>query len=310
MSTAPGQDATVDAIIARVRAVYGRWRRDTPVAQMRADWDALFWRDEIPASRQDLLANGVDVRWIAAHGASHDRVLIYFHGGGYTMGSATSHHDLIARISQAANCRVLGVNYRLVPETVFPAALDDAIAVYRWLLDQGLPAVQIALAGDSAGGGLAAACLLAIKQQGLPMPGAAVLLSSLLDLEANAASYITRADADPFHQRPMILALAKRYLGAAGDPRNPLASPIHGDLRGLPPLLLQTGDRETGRDETVDFAAKARAAGVEVDVQVYDGMIHVFQQFASELPQAREAIDDIGRFLRKHLPIKVGDSKQ
>lgn len=294
-------DPAVEAVIARIRAVYAGWRRSTPVAQMRADWDALFWRDEVPATVTPVDAAGVAARWIVAEGASDDRVLVYFHGGGYTMGSTRSHHDLIVRLSRAGNCRALGVDYRLLPEAGFPAPIEDGLAVYRWLLDQGLNASSIAIAGDSAGGGLAAALLLVIREQRLPMPGAAVLLSAWLDLEANAASYQTRAAADPIHQRPMILALASRYLGEQGNPRDPLASPLYGELHGLPPLLIQTGDRETGRDDSTDFAARARAAGVEVELQVYDGMIHVFQQFASELPQARAAIEEIGRFLRARL---------
>lgn len=294
-------DPAVEAVIARIRAVYAGWRRSTPVAQMRADWDALFWRDDLPATVTPVDADGVEARWIVASGVSTDRVLIYLHGGGYTMGSVTSHHDLIARLSLASDCRALGVNYRLLPEAGFPAPVDDALTVYRWLLDQGVAPARIAIAGDSAGGGLGAALLLAIRDQQLPMPAAAVLLSAWLDLEANAESYQTRAAADPIHQRPMILALASRYLGEHGNPRDPLASPLYGELQGLPPLLIQVGDRETGRDDSTLFAARARAAGVEVEVEVWDGMIHVFQQFAAELPQARDAIEQIGRFLRKRL---------
>jgi len=286
----------IDRAIERVRAVYGRWRRSTPVEQMRQDWDALFGSDALPARMTPVNAGGVEACWIAHESARPDQVLVYFHGGGYKMGSVTSHRDLMARLSKAGRCRVLGVNYRLLPEHRFPAPLEDAAAVYRWLLAEGIAPAQIVLAGDSAGGGLAASTLLALKDQGLPLPAAAVLLSAWLDMSLGGASYETRAAADPIHQRPMLQAIAAQYLGEV-DPRDPRASPLFGDLRGLPPLLLQVGDRETGLDDSTAFAAKAREAGVHVELEVWDAMIHVFQQFPDELPEAQQAIDRIGAFL-------------
>lgn len=287
----------VEVAIARVRGVYGRWRRDTPISEMRADWDQLF-----PAPAQDVVlradnAAGVEVLWVIAPQAVPPRVLLYFHGGGYKLGSVTSHRDLMARIGAAAHCQVLGVNYRLAPETHFPAPVDDALAVYQWLIAAGVAPAQIAVGGDSAGGGLAAALLLCLRDRGSTLPAAAVLLSPWTDLTAQGESYATRAEADPIHQRAMILATARHYLGPDGDASNPLASPLFGSLAGFPPLLLQVGDRETGLDDSTRFAAKARAAGVRADLEVYDDMIHVFQQFADEIPQARRAIAAIGRFL-------------
>jgi len=298
MTTTP-----VDVAVERVRGVYGRWRRDTPISEMRADWDSLF-----PAPAQDVVlradsAAGVEVLWViappaaAAQESAPPRVLLYFHGGGYKLGSVTSHRDLMARIGAAAHCRVLGVNYRLAPEAHFPAPVHDALAVYEWLIAAGVPPAQIAVGGDSAGGGLAAALLLSLRDRGGALPAAAVLLSAWTDLTAQGESYTTRAEADPIHQRAMILATARQYLGPHGDACNPLASPLFGDLAGLPPLLLQVGDRETGLDDSVRFAAKARAAGVRADLEVYEDMIHVFQQFAADIPQARLAIAAIGRFL-------------
>lgn len=289
----------VEKVIARIQAVYSRWRRHTPIDTLRRDWDELFWADHLPCETQDRLANGVHVRWIRAQGADEARTLIYLHGGGYKMGSLTSHHDLMVRLSRAADCRVLGVNYRLLPDYRFPEPLVDVLAVYDWLLGQSYEPARIALAGDSAGGGLAAAALLALRDKGRPLPAAAALLSAWTDLSASGDSYQSRAAADPIHQRPMILALAEQYLGADGDPRAPLASPLFGDLAGLPPLLLQVGDRETGLDDSTQLAAKARAAGVAVELQVWPHMIHVFQQFAEELPEALEAIECIGAFLQR-----------
>jgi len=297
MSKSRSIDPAIERVIARVRAIYARWNRSTSIEQMRNDWDQAFWSDVVPVSTLAASANGVDVRWIVAEQARAERVLIYFHGGGYKMGSVVSHHDLMARLSHEAGCRVLGVNYRLLPEHTFPAPVEDACVAYDWVLDQGCKPQQIAFAGDSAGGGLVAASMLALRDRGRPLPAAGVMLSAWTDLEANGASYGTRAQADPFHQRAMILALARQYVGPNGNARDPLASPLHGSLHDLPPLLLQVGGRETGLDDSTLFAAKAQAAGVDARLEVWDDMIHVFQQFASELPEARQAITNIGVFL-------------
>ena len=216
-----------------------------------------------------------------------------------------SHRDLIAQIALASGCRVLAINYRLAPEHRFPAALDDAIAAYDWMLGQGLTPGNVAFAGDSAGGNLVLAAMLALRERGLPLPVSAVLMSPWTDLAATGASYVTRAEADPIHQRPMILALAKNYLGGQGDPRDPLVSPLYADLQGLPPLLIQVGDRETVLDDSVMLTDLARAAGVDVNLEVWDGMIHVFQMFGAELPEAHRAIASIAGFLNQHLHIKA-----
>jgi epsilon-lactone hydrolase len=287
----------IEGCIARVRSVYGGWSRNTSIAQMRADWDALFPLDETPATIDRVEAGGVDACWISAPGARQDLVLVYYHGGGYKLGSTASHRDLMARLSQAAGCRVLGLDYRLMPEFRFPAPIEDAVAAYRWLLDQGIASTHIAFAGDSAGGGMVPAAMLALRAQALPVPAAGVMLSALTDFETLGASYETRAASDPIHQRAMIQALAKLYLGTDGNRRDPYASPLYGDLRGLPPLLLQVGDRETGLDDSTRFAEAARAAGVDAQLEIWDGMIHVFQQFARELAEARQAIEHIGAFL-------------
>ncbi|PMX27454.1 MULTISPECIES: alpha/beta hydrolase [unclassified Pseudomonas] len=289
----------LEVVIARIQSVYGRWRRHTPVEEMRRDWDNLFWSDRVPCKIEDEVVDGVPVRWITAPDVRNDLVLIYLHGGGYKMGSLISHHDLMARLSVAADCRVLGVGYRLLPEHQFPAPVEDVLTVYNRILDLGYTPERLAIAGDSAGGGLAASTLLAIRDKGQRLPAAAVMLSAWTDLAAEGPSYETRASTDPIHQRPMIQALASQYLGVDGNLRDPLASALYGDLAGLPPLLLQVGDRETGLDDSTLFAEKARSAGVEVDLEVWNGMIHVFQQFAEELPEAREAIARIGDFLNR-----------
>ena len=302
--------APIDLAIERIRCVYRGWNRNTSVAQMRSDWDAAFESRIVPATCERVSAGGVDGEWIAPSGASQDKAILYFHGGGFRLGSVVSHRDLIARIADASGCRALAINYRLAPEHRFPAAPDDALAAYDWLLEHGLKPENIAFAGDSAGGNLVLAAMLRLRERGLPFPVAGVLMSPWTDLAAAGASYVNRADADPIHARPMILALAKNYLGPDGDPRDPLASPLYADLAGLPPLLIQVGDRETVLDDSTMFTEKARAAGVDVELQVWDGMIHVFQMFGAELAEARRAIEAIAGFLRQHLHIEADRSPQ
>ncbi|WP_050424885.1 alpha/beta hydrolase [Bradyrhizobium tropiciagri] len=292
----------VDRAIERLRAIYRGWTRDTTVAQMRSDWDEAFAGCPVPVTCQPVSTGGVDGEWLVPSGAARDKAMLYFHGGGFRIGSVASHRDLAGRIADASGCRVLSINYRLAPEHRFPAALDDALAAYQYLCDQGLRPADIALAGDSAGGNLVLAAMLAARDRGLPLPAAGALMSPWTDLAATGASYESRAEADPIHQRAMILALARNYVGKDGDVSDPLASPLYADLTGLPPLLVQVGDRETVRDDSTELVAKAKAVGVDVELQVWDGMIHVFQMFP-EIPQAREAIASIADFLRNHLHI-------
>lgn len=296
-------NAAIESVIARVKAVYGSWRRDTSVAQMRADWDQLFSATG-DASIEAVDCSGVACQWIAAPGARVDKVIVYLHGGGFQVGSLASHRELMAELSAEAGARVLGVGYRLAPEHRYPAALDDAIAVWDWLHMHGFRARDIALAGDSAGAGLALSTLLALQDKGQELPAAALLMSAWTDLTASGESYETRAAADPIHQRPMILSMARNYLGKAGDANDPLVSPLmatHAQLRGLPPMLLQVGDRETVLSDSEAFARKARNAGANARCEPWPGMIHVFQQFPAELHEARLALASAGHFLAAQL---------
>ena len=295
-------DAPVERVVARIQAVYSQWGRGTSVAQMRADWDAVFVAHASDCSFDIVDAGGVESVWIEAPNARPDRVVLYFHGGGFRLGSIHSHRDLMERISRAGAARVLGVSYRLAPEHSFPAPIEDALTTWRWLLAQNIAADRVIFAGDSAGGGLAISAMLAARQHNLPLPAGAVLMSAWTDLEANGGSYVTRADRDPIHQRGMILDMAKGYLGAGGNASDALASPLHGDLAGLPPVLVQCGGRETVLDDSIMFADKARAAGVAVDLEIEDDMIHVFQMFAAELDEGRAAIDRVGAFIKRHAP--------
>ncbi len=245
-------------------------------------------------------AGGVPAEWIAAPGADPQRVLLFFHGGGYYRGSIRTHREFAGRLSRACGATAVAIGYRLAPEHVFPAAVDDCVAAWRWLVAGGTAPGQIVVAGDSAGGGLALALLLTLRRANAPLPAAAVLLSPWTDLAQSGASMERNAAADPTIGKGYLDRFAQAYLGGA-DARNPLASPLHGDLRGLPPLLIQVGSVETLLDDSTRLAEKARAAGVPVDLQVWDGMFHVWQRHAAQLPEAQQAIDAIGAYVREAL---------
>src|ERR1700677_2995005 len=267
--------------------------------EMRANFEELGKNPPIPADikQEKVSAGGVPSEWIAAPNASADRVVLYLHGGGYVIGSVNTHRDLMARISRASGFRVLGVDYRLAPEHPFPAAVEDAVAAYRWLIAQGVQPSRIAVAGDSAGGGLTMATLVAIRDAKLPVPGAGVCLSPWVDLEGIGESMTTKASVDPVVQKQGLTAMAAAYLGGKA-PRTPLAAPLYADLQGLPPLLIQVGEAETLLDDSNRLAERAKAAGVKVTLEPWKDMIHVWQLFASFLPEGQEAIDGIGRYLR------------
>lgn len=290
------QGASVEDVIGTIRAVYGRWTRATSIAAMREDWDALFAPRAAPWPQHCVDAGGVPAEWIAPPDIRASRTILYLHGGGFRLGSIDSHRDLMQRLALATNARILAVAYRLCPEHRFPAALTDATQAWNWLssTDDG----PLCIAGDSAGAGLAVGTMLAARERGMPMPDAAFLMSPWVDLAATGASYVTQAASDPMHQRRMIVAMAKDYLGAEADLRNPEASPLYADLSGLPPLLIQCGGRDVILDDAREFARRARDAGAQVSLQIYDAMIHVFQMFG-ELAEAQDALNDAGVFLSR-----------
>jgi acetyl esterase/lipase len=273
------------------------------IAEMRAGLEALT--GALPPPRditlQPVDAGGVAAEWVSAKEARPDCTVLYLHGGGYALGSVRTHRMLVSGISRAARARVLSVNYRLAPEHPFPAAVEDGVAAYRFLLQAGTPPERVALAGDSAGGGLTVAVLLALRDAGQPLPAAAVCISPWFDLALTGESMRTRAELDPMVRPEQLQLMADIYLAGA-DPRTPLASPLHGELSGLPPMLIQVGTAEVLLDDSTRFSAAAREAGVDVTLETWDEMIHVWHAFAVILPEGRQAIDRIGEYLLTRLP--------
>jgi acetyl esterase/lipase len=242
---------------------------------------------------------GVAAEWVVAPGAEASRVLLYLHGGGYVVGSLNTHRELAGRLSRAAAARVLVIDYRLAPEHPYPAAVEDATTAYRWLLRHGATPARTVIAGDSAGGGLTVATLVALRDAGDPLPAAGVCLSPWVDLEGIGESMTTKAGVDPIVQKQGLLWFASLYLGGAA-PRTPLAAPLYADLRGLPPLLIHVGQAETLLDDAARLAERAKAAGVTVTLEAWEDMIHVWHLFAPMLPEGQQAVERVGEYIRQH----------
>ena len=244
-------------------------------------------------------AGGVPGEWISTPEAIGEKVLYYLHGGGYVMCSVNTHREMISRLARAAGARALAINYRLAPENPFPAAVADATVAYRWLLSTGVNPARVVIAGDSAGGGLTVATLLALRDADEPLPAAGICISPWVDMEGLGESMNTKAGVDPTVARDGIADMGKVYLGGA-DPRTPLAAPIYADLKGLPPLLIQVGTAEVLLDDSTRLAERAKSVGVDVILEPWEDMIHVWHSFAAMLPEGQQAIDRIGEFVRKH----------
>ena len=281
------------------------------------DWNAresiLHFRDQceegakrfgkIPEGMEvvPVLADGLRAEWIVPSGAGKDDVLFFVHGGGYVSGSCSDHRVHAAKFVKGANVAALLYEYRLAPEHTFPAALDDSVTAYRWLLSQGVAPSRIVFAGDSAGGGLCLATLLALKDKGIPLPAAAVALSPWTDLKCTGASYGTNAR-KCLSPEGTWTAFSKHYAGAH-DPGLPLMSPLYGDLHGLPPLLIYAGGDEILLDDAVRFAQKANEAGVDVTLRVGEGLFHCYPVCAPLFPEATRAMSEICAFIKAHLPV-------
>jgi epsilon-lactone hydrolase len=288
-----------DPEIAALRAVIAARPRASEIAQMRLDSDERGRNFGLAAdvTVQKVDANGVPAEWTATPDADASSAILYLHGGGYVLCSLDSHRHLAAEVGRASGTRTLAIDYRLAPEHPFPAPVEDTLAAYRYLLDGGIKAERIAMAGDSAGGGLVVAAMLAIREAGLALPACGWCISPWVDMEAQGASFTDRAEADPTVQKATIQMMAEWYLGGA-NPRHPHASPLHADLRGLPPLLIQVGAAETLLDDSVALARKAGASDVMVDLQIWPEMIHIWHLYFPMLSAGRRAIAAGGSFVR------------
>jgi acetyl esterase/lipase len=240
---------------------------------------------------------GIPVVTVATPGVDPLNVLLYFHGGAYAIGSASDATGLAADVARRAGARGVSVDYRLAPENPFPRAVDDAVTAYRALLDDGIPSSRIAFIGESAGGGLAVAALVAIKNAGLPQPSSAAVFSPWTDLTLSGDSVVGKAGVDPALTPEGLRVRARDYLGPA-DPSTPLASPIFADLTGIAPLLIQVGSHEILLDDAVRLAARAAAQDVSVELQVWPGVPHVFQAFAAVLEEGEAALGAAAAFTR------------
>jgi epsilon-lactone hydrolase len=287
----PEIDALRAAIAARPKAA--------DLAEMRRGIDARGLANKLAddITVEPVIAAGVKAEWTGTPNADPSRAILYVHGGGYVIGSIDSHRHAAAEMGRAAATKVLSLDYRLAPEHPFPAPVEDTVAAYRYLLAQGFAPSHIAIAGDSAGGGLVVAAMLAIRDAGLPQPACGWCISPWIDMEATAASVTTKAAEDPSVQKAGLEFMAKTYLGGA-DPKNPLASPLHANLTGLAPLLIQVGAAETLLDDATRLAALAGAAHVAVTLEIWPEMIHVWHVMHPVLAAGRKAIGNGGAFIR------------
>jgi acetyl esterase/lipase len=278
--------------------------RDEPIDVVRQRFKRMEMLVPPPpfgTKTRDFSIDGLPARTISVREARAGTELLFLHGGAYSIGSFRNYGHLTWRLGKAARARVLALDYRLAPEHSYPAALDDALAGYRWLIAQGADPKRILVAGDSAGGGLTLALLLKLRDEQLPLPAGAVAMSPWTDLAVTGASLRTNADKDPMLVASEIPRLAAMYLGGA-DPRDPHASPLYADPHGLPPTLIQAGGDEVLLDDAVRMADKMKAAGCEVDLQVWPRMPHAFQLLVPVMPEAQAAVAEIARFARRVLP--------
>jgi acetyl esterase/lipase len=237
--------------------------------------------------------------WYIPDGAPAGKKILYTHGGGYISGSLSDHRAIVAKLAKACGYATLLFEYRLAPEHPYPAALDDAEAAYRWLLEQGSAAEDLMIVGESAGGGLCLALLLRIKERGLGLPAAAVAMSPETDLTLSGESQRTKAGV--CLSPPGMAQVCAAYYAGEHDPKTPGISPLFGDLEGLPPLLIAVGGYETLLDDSTRFAEKARQAGVDVTLRVGEKMVHCYPLLAPAFPEATQAMDEICDFVRRHL---------
>jgi epsilon-lactone hydrolase len=268
--------------------------------RQRIDEVGSVWPVAEDIALEPVDVDGVPGEWSTAPGSDARRVLLFFHGGGYCSGSILSHRRMVTEAGRAGGLRTLAVGYRLAPEHPFPAALDDALTAWRFLRRQGVPARNIAVGGDSAGGGLSVALMNRLKELGEELPGCAWLVSPWTDLTMSGDTLVTKDAVDPLIHKPYLEELAGAYLPAGMDRKDPRVSVLYADLQGLPPALIQVGSAETLLDDAVRFAREAGAQGVPVTLEIWPDMIHAWPLWNARLEAGRRALASAGAFLRRH----------
>lgn len=294
----PSPEHEAIAEMMRGGGVLGSSSGQLNVAALRANMDALTANAVMPenVAFEAIDIAGLAAEWVRPAGADPSRALLYLHGGGYVIGSIASHRGLVAQIAAKAGITALIIDYRLGPEHPFPAAVEDAVLAYDFMVQGGVRGDSVWIGGDSAGGGLTFATLLALREAGKALPAAAFALSPWVDLECRLPSMTERVAVDPMVQPEGLRQMAALYLGGA-DARAPLASPLHADLAGLPPVLVQVGTAEVLLDDSLQICERIRQAGGQAELQTFDDLMHVFQAFAPMVPESNEAIARIADFL-------------
>ncbi|MET8560837.1 alpha/beta hydrolase [Streptomyces flaveolus] len=292
-----------------LRALYQEWTEriiadpEMDLATLRDLFDnwQVPTREPTDVTYREVDADGIPALWALPQGAATDRALLFFHGGGFSVGSIDSHRKLAAHLAKAAGVAGLIIDYRLAPEHVFPAAIEDGVTAFRWLLGQGFAPEHIFTAGDSAGGHLAVSVALSLRDEGLPLPGAIIPMSPWLDMKHEGPTMETNAATDALVSRALAQGMADRFLGDSGDPTHPLANPLHADLTGLPPLYVVAGGAETLLSDSERLVDRARTSGVDAELYVSPGMQHVFTSLAGRAPEADAAIAAAGAWVRPRL---------
>jgi len=290
-------------------AVKDHWRSSTEALTNGEQPDSESWGDLTAEPRGvdylEVDAGGIPAMWAVPKGAATDRVILSIHSGGFVSGSIYSHRKLFGHIAKSVGARALTIDYRLAPKHHHPAPVDDAVAAYRWLLDQEINARNIAFAGDSSGGGLTITTQLRAREQGIPLPAATMAISPWVDMQVSGETYESNREKDPFFHKEVVQALVRTFLGESGDPRDPLANPLYADLTGLGPIYIQAGGDETLVDDARMLDEHARKAGVEVRLDIFPDMQHTFQMAAGRAPEADDAIRRFAEWVRPKLGLPV-----
>jgi monoterpene epsilon-lactone hydrolase len=272
---------------------------DLAELRSRADRAGGLLRAHRKVSVSNAEIEGISSEWLVPSGVPDDQALLYLHGGAWILGSTNLYRAFVSKLAFSSHTKALVINYRLAPEHPFPAGLEDCINAFNFLVASGIRPEKIVVVGDSAGGNLTLALLVALRDRGSPLPGAAVAISPATDLTGSGMSYQSRAKVDPVlggHQSDTIV----RWYAGENDLKNPLISPLFAELQGLPPMLLHVGDHEILLDDSTRFAERARSYGVDATVVVWPDMFHVFHIFSPFLPEARKANREIADFIRSH----------